>query len=362
MEKQNALLERIEKLSEELKHSQEQTSALAELLAQRDVKISRLQSQLNELLKRIYGRKSEQLHPGQLLMQDILLQAEGTGPKPEQGDELESKEEEVAQTRVREHTRQRRKRIAMPEHLERINHELDINEKDKKCPCCEREMARIGEDVTERLEYQPLQLKVNRYIRPKYACKNKDCEGSKVKQEEAPAGPIGRCEAESSLLAHIIVEKFEHHNPLYRQQVRFERLGVPLTRMIMSQWMAKCAYVLNPLYQLMKEKILAYDIVLNDDTPVGMLEPGNGKTRTARFWCSVGAEQLQYILYNFTRNRSSEGPEEFFKDYKGNLVADAYSGYYPLLKKNKNINYSGCWTHARRYFVKARDSSPRQTT
>jgi transposase len=381
MEAQSALLERLERLneelnhtSEELRHRREQTTALTgqnqhlasqmdaltELLAQRDAKIGRLESRLNELLRRIYGRKSERLDPGQLLMQEILLSAEGAAPKPAE-EAVSSEQEAIQTTTVREHSRQRRKRVKLPEHLERVNHELDIPAQEKKCGCCGQEMARIGEDTTEKLEYQPLQLKVNRYIRPKYACKNETCEGSGVRQAEAAAGPLGRCEAESSLLAHIIVEKFEHHNPLYRQQIRFERMGVALLRMRMSQWLAKCAYTLEPLYRLMREKILSYDIVLNDDTPVEMLEPGNGKTRTTRLWCSVGAEQLRYILYNFTRSRSREGPEEFFKGYKGFLVCDGYGGYSPLFGR-REIIHCGCWAHARRYFVKAQESNPRQAT
>ncbi|MBU4304896.1 MAG: IS66 family transposase [Candidatus Omnitrophica bacterium] len=365
MEEQTILLDQIEQLNiknnslgEELRDSREQNEALTELLKQRDGRISRLESQLNELLRRIYGRKSEKLDPNQLLLDSILLEAQ----QQVADKTIESQEEKAGiGTLVKEHTRTRRKRLELPEHLERINHELDVAEEEKVCLCCQQEMSRIGEDVTERLGYQPSQLKVNRYIRPKYACKNKECEGSGVKQIEALESPLGRCEAESSLLAHIIVEKFEHHNPLYRQQIRFEQLGVGLNRMTMSGWMAKCAYVLKPLYQLMKERIISYDIVLNDDTPVEMLEPGNGKTRKTRLWCSVGGENLQYILYNFTRGRSRDGPEEFFEHYQGYLVADAYAGYERMFK-GKKIIHSGCWAHARRYFVKAQESAAAQAT
>lgn len=358
MENQTALLKRIDTLSEELKYSSEQNAALTELLKQREARISRLESQMNELLKRLYGRKSEKLDPKQLLLDNILLEAQQQVPDKT----IESQEEKPeTETLVKEHTRSRRKRLELPEHLERIAQELDVGEKDKICSCCQQEMSRIGEDVTERLGYQPSQLKVNCYIRPKYACKNKACAGGEIKQVEALESPLGRCEAESSLLAHIIVEKFEHHNPLYRQQIRFERLGVGLNRMTMSGWMAKCAYLLKPLYQLMKERIISYDIVLNDDTPVEMLEPGNGKTRKARLWCSVGGENLQYILYNFTRGRSRDGPEEFFEDYQGYLVADAYAGYDRMFK-GKKIIHSGCWAHARRYFIKAQESMAREAT
>jgi transposase len=356
MQKQTVLLKRIEHLSEELSHSQEQTDALADLLARRDAEIIRMRARLDELLKRIYGRKSEKLIPGQILMQEVLLDAEKAGHKSAEQTETQPEHEGVA---VQAHKRGKRKRLEAPEHWERVEHEIDVA--DKNCVCCGSEMERIGEDVTERLDYQPVQMKVNRYIRPKYACKNSDCVDGKIKQVEALCGPLGRCEAESSLLAHIIVEKFEHHTPLYRQQIRFERLGLPLSRMTMSEWMAKCAYALKPLYELLRETILLGDIVLNDDTPVGMLEPGNGKTRTARLWCTVGGASLEHIVYNFTRSRAREGPEEFFRKYKGYLVADAYGGYQPLFKSG-DIIHSGCWAHARRYFIKSEDSEPRLAT
>ena len=360
MQEQTVLLKRIDELSEELTHSIEQTRELSDLLERRDAQILRMQARMDELLKRIYGRKSEKLDPDQLLMQEVLLEMDNAknasgsdaqpGTTPEKDDVL-----------VRSYTRGKRKRLEAPEHWERIDHELDVAETDKNCGCCGSEMSRIGEDVTERLDYQPVQMKVNRYIRPKYACKNGDCTEGKIKQVEAPGGPIGRCEAESSLLAHIIVEKFEHHTPLYRQQIRFERLGLPLSRMTMSEWMAKCAYALKPLYKLLRETILSGDIVLNDDTPVGMLDPGNGKTRTARLWCTVGGPEFKHIVYNFTRTRGREGPEEFFRNYKGYLVADAYGGYQPLFE-NGDIIHSGCWAHARRYFIKSQGSEPRLAT
>ncbi len=336
-----------------------QIAALSELLAQRDAKITQQQSYINDLLKRIFGRKSEKLDPNQLLMQDVLLQSQNR--PAELTGEAAIQEEMSAVETTRAHKRKSRGRMPLPEHLERKEKYLDIDEKEKICKCCGKDLAKIGEEITERLEYRPLTLAVNRYIRPKYACSNSSCDGSGIQQAEAPACPIQKSEAESSLLAHIITEKFEHHNPLYRQQIKFERLGIAISRTTLSEWMFKSAYVLIPVYELMCKKVLINDIVLNDDTPVDMLEPGLGKTRIARLWCTVGGENLQYTVYNFTRGRGREGPEEFFKDYKGYFVADAYGGYGRMFAGNLIIHV-GCWAHARRYFVKAQDSSPRQAT
>jgi len=357
MQEQTLLLKKIDELSEEVVHKSGQIEELANLLATRDAQIARMQARMDDLLKRIYGRRSEKLEPGQLLMHEILLEAENAKNNAASA----ATPLEAPGIVVRAHTRRTRKRLEAPEHWERVDHELDIAGTDKACECCGGEMSRIGEDVTERLDYQPVQMKVNRYIRPKYACKNADCLEGKIKQVEAPGGPIGRCEAESSLLAHIIVEKFEHHTPLYRQQIRFERLGLALGRMTMSGWMAKCAYLLRPLYELLKEKILSYDIVLNDDTPVDLLDPNGAGIRTARLWCTVGGPGLDHTIYNFTRTRGREGPTDFFSKYKGFFVSDAYAGYDELFKR-KDVDHCGCWAHARRYFVKAQNSEPRLST
>jgi len=352
MQEQTDLREQNEQLKAQLE-------ALSEVIAQRDARISRLESQLNELLRRVYGRSSERLDPSQLVMRELLSEAQN--PQPQTTSESSAETAPADETAVRAHTRKPGGRMPLPEHLKRNDHYLDIEAGEKICRCCGKALVRIGEEVTERLSYRPTPLEVNRYIRPKYACGDSSCDGSGVKQAEPPAGPIARCEAESNLVAHIIKEKFEHHNPLYRQEIEFARRGVPLVRTTMSGWCAQSGYVMKPLWKLMIKNVLGGNIVLNDDTPVDMLEPGHGKTRTARLWCTVGGEHFQYIVYNFTRGRGREGPEEFFKDYRGYFVADGFGGYDRMFCGGFIIHVA-CWAHARRYFVKAQESSPRQAT
>ena len=215
----------------------------------------------------------------------------------------------------------------------------------------------IGLDITEKLDYRPAVFVVNRYIRPKYGADD-DIEGVGVKQHPPVEGPIDKCLGEPGLLAYIIVEKYEHHTPLYRQELKFERLGIELSRNTMGGWMVKCAGVLKPLYERMREWVLRYDIALNDDTPVKVLDPGSGKTHQGYLWCTVGAEGLKYTMYNFTMSRGREGPSEFFKGYKGSLLKDDYAGYNELIG-NEEIVEIGCWAHARRYFKEAQDTHPK---
>lgn len=323
-----------------------------------EAKIAAMQRRMDELLRQVYGRKSERIHPEQLLMPDILLEADRNA-RPGAGDAP------VVTTVVKEHIRHQHGRSPLPEHLPRVEHVLDIAAEEKTCSCG-RALKHIGDDVTERIDCRPSSLFVNSYRRPKYACPDCDCDGCGVRQHPTPEGPIERCEADAGMLAQVIAEKFEHHTPLYRQELKLQRQGVEISRQTMADWMAGCADALRPLYELMRQKILSYDIVLNDDTPVDMRNGPEAGIRTARFWATVGGEEFKYTLYDFTLDRGSDGPEKFFKGYQGYFVSDAYAGYNGLFKpvdeSPPDIINSACWAHARRHFVKAQDSAPRAAT
>jgi len=342
-------------LQEEVTHLEEQNNQLTNIIENKERTIRAQQNRLNDLLKRLYGRKSEKLDPNQLVFDEMILEAE-----KHVDPETRIINAEVKEQIVREHIRLNHPgRKPLPEHLKRIEHYLDIEEKEKMTKEG-KERPLIGFDITEKLDYQPCTFIVNRYIRPKYGADD-DIEGSGVKQHPPVEGPINKCMAESGLLAHIITEKYEHHTPLYRQALKFQRQGVDISRQTMSGWMIRCSEVLKPLVEKMREEILSCDIVLNDDTPVQMLEPGMGKTKTTRLWCTVGGKDLKYTMYNFTLGRGREGPVEFFKGYKGNFVSDAYGGYEELFREEDIVNI-GCWTHARRYFIKAQDTQPKAAT
>jgi transposase len=341
---------------EDISHLEAQIDELTNVIEGKDRTIRTQQNRLNDLIKRIYGRKSEKLNPDQLVFDEILNEAEKARPAEEKLKIDPQAKEQI----VREHIRRNHPgRRPLPEHIERVEHYLDIPEEDKYTPEG-KERPLIGIDITEKLDYQPCVFIVNRYIRPKYGADD-DVEGRGVKQHPPTEGPIDKCLAEAGLLAHIITEKYEHHTPLYRQELKFQRQGVDISRKTMGGWMVKCAEVLKPLYERMHKEILAYDIVLNDDTPVNMLDPGKGKTKQTRLWCTIGAENLKYTMYNFTRGRGREGPLEFFKGYQGNFMSDALASYEELFK-TEDIRSLGCWAHTRRYFTKAQETSPKTAT
>ena len=328
---------------------------LQQLTATFEAKMTLMQRRMDELLKRVYGRSSEKIDPNQLLMQGMLLDLEKNTP-------AEPVILPVKTTTVKAHERQGHGRSALPEHLPRVEHVQDIAEEQKVCNCG-KALKNIGNDVTERIDCQPSSLFVNAYVRPKYACSDSNCDGCGVKQAPGPEGPIDRCEADAGMLAKVIVEKFEHHMPLYRQEQKLERAGVAISRQTMADWMEGCAEALRPLYELMLLEILSHDLVLNDDTTVDMRDGPEPGIRQARFWATVGGKELRYTHYNFTLGRGAEGPESFFKDYRGFFVSDAYPGYNGLFKASSeappNIINAACWAHARRYFVKAQDTAPR---
>jgi transposase len=353
-----ALLEENRLLKEERTHLKEERTYLKEQLTgfeqihiRQQATIRALQERIKGYIRRIYGRKSEKIDVRQMVFDDIILAAE----KCLRPDEP-APHPDIVEEKVREHIRRRHPgRKPLPQELERIEHYLDIPEEDKYS-ADGKERPIIGVDVTEKLDYRPAVFVVNRYIRPKYGADD-DIEGSGVKQHPPVYGPIDKCLAESGLLAHVITEKYEHHTPLYRQELKLERLGVDVSRKTMSGWMCACADALKPLHERMREVMLSYDIALNDDTPVKVLDPGAGKTHQGYLWCTVGGEDLKYAMYNFTMSRSREGPSEFFRGYTGSLLTDDYAGYNAVIRSEEIVPV-GCWAHARRYFKEAQETHP----
>ena len=170
-----------------------------------------------------------------------------------------------------------------------------------------------------------------------------------------PKQPITKGLAGPGLLAHIITSKYVDHLPLYRLESIFGRQGVDISRQTMSDWLAECAQLFTPLYELMKRRVLQSRVVHNDDTPVPVQQPGKGKTKTGRLWVSLGDAANPYTVFNYTPDRCRDGPEQFFRGYKGYLQVDAYSGYECLFGTGDIVEVA-CWAHARRKFFEAKTS------
>jgi len=218
-------------------------------------------------------------------------------------------------------------------------------------------MRKIGEDVSEVLDYVPERFKVIRHVRPKLACPA--CQ--RIVQVAAPSRPIERSFAGPGLLAHILTSKYADHLPLYRQAQIYAREGVELDRSTMAEWVGGCARLLDPLTEALGRYVMAAQKLHADDTPVPVLDPGRGRTKTGRLWTYVrddrpaASEQSPGVLFRYSPDRRGEHPKIHLKPFTGILQADAYAGFGHLY--GERIQEAACWAHARRAFYELHEAN-----
>ncbi|WP_036012595.1 IS66 family transposase [Robbsia andropogonis] len=324
-------------------------AALKRLVAARDETIAQLLAEISRLKRWQYGRSSERLAELmgqlQLALGELPIAEPNKTPPPESLHSVAA-----AQTRETTHsTRVRRKPREFPAHLPRetiVHAPAQCN-----CPECQRQMRTLGEDVSEVLDYVPGYFKVLRHVRPKLSCAR--C--GVVVQQSAPSRPITRAMAGAGLLAQVMVAKYADHTPLYRQAGIYRRAGVELDRATMTSWVREAALLLRPLAEAIGRYVRAADKIHTDDTPVPVLEPGRGKTRTARLWTYVRDDRAAAsrappaVWYQYSPDRKGERVRQHLDGYTGILQADAFSGYDALYRDGSIIE-AGCWAHARRKF------------
>ena len=248
-------------------------------------------------------------------------------------------------------------RRRIPAHLPRqeVRHEVPANQ--QVCDCG-RAKTKIGEDVTEQIDYEPGKLSVQRHVYPKYACCC--CKDGVTSAERAPS-PIEGGLAGPGLLAHVTISKFIEHMPYYRQQDELARGGVFLARSTLCGWIAQCADRFRPLVDLMRSRILQSYVIHADETPVPVLDPTRDSTRSGYIWTYIGDGNYPYTLFDYRDSRSRDGPAEILKKYRGYLLTDAYTCYDSVVSESKGrIIAVGCWAHARRGFFDARQNQPRE--
>jgi len=248
----------------------------------------------------------------------------------------------------------------LPPHLPREDHvhrpdstnaHHDVAGQACGCTACGGRLRRIGQDVSEQLEYVPARFKVIRHVRPKLACTT--CET--IFQASAPSRPITRGVAGPGLLAHVFVSKYCDHAPLHRLSGIYAREGVAIDRSTMAGWVAQCEALLDPLVAALGRYVLAGEKVHADDTPVPVLAPGRGKTKTGRLWVYVrddrpaASTDAPAAWYRYSPDRKGEHPQAHLAQYRGILQADAYGGYGKIYATG-DVMEAACWAHARRGF------------
>ncbi|MEO7157057.1 MAG: IS66 family transposase [Vicinamibacterales bacterium] len=307
-------------------------------LQQKDLRISKLQHQLEQLLRTIYGKKSERFVPN--LPDQIELPLDIT---PVAAPEV--KTEKITYERKKSNGKSNHKgRLPIPDHIKREQIRLKPLEDITG-------LVKIGEEITEQLEYRPGELYVKQYIREKYARPN----GEGVLIAPLPNFIVQRGMAGAGLLAWIIVQKYVDHLPLYRQIEQFKRFGMPVPSSTMSDWVAMSLKELTPLYEVLKRKVLGSNYLQADETPIKVLdEKKKGESHRGYYWV-YRDPQSHLVLFDYRESRSREGPTEILKNFEGYLQSDGYSAYENFNKGK--ITLMHCMAHARRYFDQALDNN-----
>jgi transposase len=306
-------------------------SLVAELKA-KQLKIDQLTHEMAILKRWHFDRRSEQMDPMQRSVLDESIDADI---------EAISLELDALNGKRATPPKEQPRRVALPAAFPRreVHHEPE----NTHCSCgCGLE--RIGEDVSEKLDYTPGVFEVERHIRGKWVCRR--CE--RLIQAPVPPHVIDKGIPTAGLLAQVLIAKYLDHAPLYRQEAIFGRAGLALPRSTLAQWVGACGLRLQPLVDAMKVLLLTRSVLHADETPVPMLKPGLGRTHRAYLWSYSSSEydELQTVIYDFTEGRGGVHARDFLGSWSGKLVCDDYAGYKALF--DRGIIEAGCMAHARR--------------
>ena len=341
-----ALREMVMGLRAKVAEHGQQISQRDETIARKDREILYRQAKIDQLthemavLKRWkFGRSREQLDSAQASLLDDAIDADIAAIEQE----LQSL---TPAPRANVDTRQQPKRAALPPELPRADKHHEPDSTLCTTAGCGCTLKRIGEDVSEKLDYTPGLFTVERHIRGKWAC----AQCQTLIQAPVPAQIIDKGIPTAGLLAQVLVAKYADHLPLYRQEGIFARAGMALPRSTLAQWVGVCGVQLQPLVDALKDEILSCAVLHADETPVAMLKPGNKKTHRAYLWAYAPGvfEDMKAVVYDFCESRAGEHARAFLGEWKGALVCDDFAGYKASF--TLGITKVGCLAHPRRKF------------
>lgn len=263
--------------------------------------------------------------------------------------------EAAPETEEIHYSRQKPKRKPLPKDLPREEIIHDLQEEEKICGCCDGPLHKMGEERSEQLEYIPAQLKVLEHVRPKYSCRDCEKNGTQTRIVIAPvpASPIPKSIATPSLLSQIITHKYQFALPLYRQEVLFKQYGIDLSRKTMSSWMLRCAELLNPIVERLKQHLKEQPVIHADETTLKVIKDEKTKSYMWLYCTGTDSPESQsdiknIVLYDYQPSRSSLCVVNYLDGYEGYLQADGYAAY-----EKTNTTLVGCMAHARRKFIEA---------
>ena len=317
-------------------------------LVERDARIAWLAAEVARLRRLQFAARSEKMDPTQrALFEETLAEEIGAAESALAAHEA-ANAPEAAPSRTKSAVPSRPRR-ELPANLERV----ETRHEPTTCTCdqCGGHLVHIGDHVSEKLACKPLEFFVRRDVYPQYACRS--CE-TIVAEPVAPA-IIDRGIATPELLAQVIVAKHVDHLPLYRQSAIYARSGIELSRTTLAEWIGACGVALQPLADRLQAKLKEAPVLHADETPVGMLDPGNGQTRRAYLFAYRTAVGPPIVLFDFATSRSGEHVRRYLGDWSGHLMVDDYGGYKKLF--GQGMTELGCWAHARRKFFEQHEAS-----
>jgi transposase len=314
-------------------------------LTEAQAEIERLHLIIKKLQRSQFGRRAERLDDDQLKLglEDLTVDLARTEARLPSGEKASSPKPPDD-------------RSSLPAHLAREDVRLDLEH--QACPCCGGELHLIGETVSEMLDHVPARLRVIRIRRPRYGCRA--C--GTIHQAPAPERPIAKGLATPALLAHVLVSKYCDHLPLYRQSQIFARQGVELDRSTLANWVGGAVWWLEPLQARLAKHIFASQTLFADDTPIPVLDPGRGRTRTGRLWVYARDDRPwngpdpPAALYLYSPDRKAERPASHLANFKGIVHVDGYPGF-ERLGDGGHIHLAACWAHVRRKFYEVHEAT-----
>lgn len=319
-----------------LELQQENAKLRAEII-QKNTLISGLEAQLFELKKHRFGSSSEKDKNQLPLFNEAEVLVDS---KPKVTPKGKKNKTGVRKT--------------LPPELEREEETYDLDEDEKTCPNDACELKHIGEVTNEQLKFIPASVKVVKHICFKYACPK--C-NKHIITANKPKDPIPKSIASPELLTYVSISKYSDGLPLYRLSQMFNRLNIKVSRTNMANWMIKCGILIQPLINLMQDRLYSQPCINIDETTLQVLkEPGKKAQSKSYMWVMAAAD---IILFNYDSSRSQNVAEKLLADYDKAIMADGYGGYNSAVSNNK-ITRLGCWAHARRYFIKVTDQGKNQ--
>lgn len=368
----------LEQQSEEIRQQvrQQERQRYEQQLRQLQIQIAQLIEKQKLLIHHLFGQKSEGLTPKQARLnqetaledlsaleqtqnniQHDLSQGQATQLQTDETPDAETlatqsqAENDSNQTDTPKAKIKRGRRIVIPDNLE----VRTIIHKPKSITCdCGCQMQQIGEDVQDKLGFIPKQFYRERHIYPKYTCKDCHCQNQTLVQASVPAQIIDKSIATSELLAHILISKYADHQPLYRQNLIYQRSGVYLSDSTMADWVGRCGVALEPLVMRLHDILLSQPILHADETPVTIMKVNGKSPKQGYVWAYVTPQhsKLKAVVYDFAESRRNEHPKAFLSKWQGKLICDDYNGYKFLFSpsRQQGVIEVGCMAHARRKF------------